>query len=333
MNMTIQEDDMYIASKYCKEYINELSTFIIDKKRIHDKELNNCEAKIDIEKKDIEYLKNKIVICNDIIHSNKKRIEEIPNEISNAKQEIEDNIERINNIPVPAYTYEYDSYFERYYQVVDYYQTRENEEYIDELKEENKNLERRIDFLNSKIEECYENIKLLETMITNINHNINEKEKLIELIKSNINILKLSFEALKKEIIRCQNDLEELNQKILKCADYIHNYGITMSNIAYKDLKISYSSKDVFIVNSRLIGDEIEMLKMVVAMNNEIINNGMKGINNYTNQLIDDISEQSSNIGNNAIFGIKNINGCYYQYLITLKKAQGFLIGYEMIKL
>ena len=106
-----------------------------------------------------------------------------------------------------------------------------------------------------------------------------------------------------------------------------------MSNIAYKDLKISYSSKDVFIVNSRLIGDEIEMLKMVDDMNNEIINNGMKGINNYTNQLIDDISEQSSNIGNNAIFEIKNINGCYYQYLMTLKKAQSFLIGYEMIKL
>ena len=333
MNMTIQEDDMYIASRYCNEYIAELSAFLVDKKRIADKEIKNCENKIKIEIKDIEVLKEKAILCKNVIDKNKIRIEKIPNEIKELENEIEDNIERIDSTPIPVYTYEYDYYSDRSRRVIDHDATRSNEDYIEDLKEENRHLKRRIELLNAKKQECYENINSLEMMTNNINHNISEKERLILLVRSNITLINNSVMFLNKEINKIQNEIDELNKKVLKCADLIHNYGVTLTNIFYKDNRVSYNSKDIFIVNSATIGEEIEIMKSLINTNNSNLSLFNKGINNYTGNLNDAFSNQVSMIANESVNELKKINDCYFQYSNILKKAQEFLIQYEMVKI
>jgi len=334
MIMTIQEDEMYYASKYCNEYIKELTDFIVDKKRIFEKNKKECEEKINSESEDISLLKEKIDTCYNIISDNKERIKQISEEIQELEEVIDDNDYHIDNTVVTVYTSEYDKYSGEAHKVVDYERTRKNEDYIDMLSDENSDLQDSINALKREKAECFRNIKSLETMITNIGLTIEEKGKLIEKIKANITILDSSFRLLNNETANMQNELTELNKNILKCIDYIHSYGLTISNMYYKDLKNSYTSKDIFALNSETIQEEIGLLKATIEFNNEIVSKFAKEIKEFADNLSGSgFSKQVPEISSRKVLEIKKINDNYIYTLNILKKAKEFISAYEMVKI
>ena len=331
MTSSIQENEMYLASQYCQKYIAELTDLLVAETRVYTAEQKNCENKILNEQNDIAKLKEKINLCNVYIDNNKTRLQQIPKEIKDLEDDIKSCEYEADNTEVPVYTWEYDSWAERSYRVVDDDATYRNERCIERMRERISDDRYAIKRLNDEIRRCEANINSLMEMINAINSCIRKKEALISKIQSNISYLQKSFSALKKEISKEQSELKVLDGKILKGAEYIHNYGMTMSKIYYKDVNLPYSNNDIFSITCSGLNQEIDMLKAATSINSNNIANCSKGVLQFTNQLQDNVSEQAKQLTVKCALEIKKINDTYISAADTMKKALAYLSAYENI--
>ena len=87
MIASINEREMYVAHKYCLDYIKSLSEILVLLTRTFNGVINSCKSKISTEQNDIKDLENKDNLCDKLISENNKRISEIPQEISDIEDE------------------------------------------------------------------------------------------------------------------------------------------------------------------------------------------------------------------------------------------------------
>lgn len=333
MNNSIQENEMYLASQFCKKTSEEFTSVLLLQTKIYETEVLDCNNKIQYEKREISFLREQINLCNQLLIENRERIRQIPLEINNLEEDNKRCIENIRRTEIPVYTTYYSRFLERWCTEIDEPATYENKMHVSRMEDRIEDNKRTMGFLFSQKTRCENNVLKLLAMIRSINDCIAKKEKLISKIKNNIIKLQTGFANFKKDNSICQLETQRLNDKIVKGAELIHGFGSELAKINYKNGSVSYSQNNIFTATSETLNEEIRALSTFVSSNNALLGDLYKGTSAFDSQLEDEITRQAKEISTIEAKKIEQINDVYQNNINTLKKASAFLAEYEKIRI
>ena len=330
MKGTFQEEEMHLASKFCKE----LSKSFLDVLTIQSKSFSNVDKKtkqkITNEKNDIEKLKNTFNRAKQILVDNQRRLSEIPKEINDLKEDNNNCEASIASTPIPVYDYYYDEDYgliER----IDHYQTEANREYVYRLQRKIEDNNEKIEKLESEKKRCEHNIECLTQMLEDIMQVIESKNQLITHLQDELTKLTDSFSKYKNGVNSSINDVNEIDKKIIKAATLVNGYGTSFGSASYDGLTIGYSSKDIFNVTGDILNEEIQGLINMVKTSNTLRLGLSKSLgvmdSLISGNYIDDVKIAVNRSSNN----LKNIDQYHIENIKKLKRALSYLLTYESI--